>query len=199
MRLLPMGFWRATANGEFGAPATDLFESAIRTQFSGENASGEDADFWRRVLYDVRKVHHLIYHHEFAEAILHVIDNPDCGELLTFLRSGQLMNQKNWRGVLGQSAGVPLFFVVRELRRLGVITHSEIDASCFFVCKPVRRVARHMGWIEEREVNQYRFDALHGLSERLFTKYTEDEEYGKRLLQWFDIPLLHYAQTELGS
>ncbi|MBT7064881.1 MAG: hypothetical protein HN919_01135 [Verrucomicrobia bacterium] len=199
-RLDGVDFWNRTAGQDFGDTARACFEGAITSQLQGENASGEDADFWRRVFYDIRKVHHLVYRNSFAETVLDLASREDLApQLLVFLRNGSLPNQPTWRGVLGQSAGSPLFFIVRELRRLKVIESKGVEPSCFFVCKPVRRAAYQIGWIDAALMTRYDFASLSEISGILHERYSSGAECGKRLLKWFDIPLLHYAQKELGS
>jgi len=156
---------------------------------------GEDATFWRRIYYDVRKVRHLIYENQFAEAVMELAQDPrDATHMLQFLKSGKLPGERAHRGVLGQSAGSPLFFVVRELRRLGVIPHPEVDASAFFVCTPVRRLAARLGWIESKLAASYDFESLGEASLRIHSAamaLTPNDAVVFR--KWFDIPLLHYA------
>ena len=190
-KLAPASFWELAEHG-FGA-ANSIFEQVIHEEARGANAAGEDATFWRRIFYDVRKVRHLIYKNQFGEAVMELArDSRDAEHLLQFLKTGKLPGERAWRGVLGQSAGTPLFFVVRELRRLGVITHSEVDASAFFVCKPVRQVAARLGWIRWEEVALCDFESLQALSAKIH-KAAKASAAADACAEWFDIPLLHYA------
>lgn len=92
---------------------------------------------------------------------------------------------------MGQSAGSPLFFVSRELLRLGIIPHNELDRRAFFPCAPVRRAARQIGWIDRKLAQRSDFASLAEISERLYRKITEDEGFKMKLLPYYDIPLLH--------
>lgn len=192
-KLAPVGFWEHTENG-FSA-ADSIFEDAIHEEARGASAAGEDATFWRRIYYDVRKVRHLIYENQFAEAVMELAQDPrDAAHLLQFLKTGKLPGERAHRGVLGQSAGSPLFFVVRELRRLGVIPHPEVDASAFFVCTPVRRLAARLGWIEPKLAASYDFESLGEASHRIHTAAMALAAKDAAVFRkWFDIPLLHYA------
>jgi hypothetical protein len=112
-------------------------------------------------------------------------------QLPNFLRSGQLPNQQAWVGVFGQSAGVPLFFLVRELTRLEIITSPGIKPFAFFVATPVRRAAERIGWIPSDLAARVDFQSLAEISERLYNKVRSDPRYGPGLLADYDIPLLH--------
>lgn len=185
-------FWTETANGDFVEKTRKLFGQLVNRQFTDPTARGENADYWRHVFYDVRKVHELVWQKEFADTVLQLVSNPErAGEFVGFLRSGQLTGQQSWSGVLGQSAGSPLFFVVRELRRLRIIPHSEVDSQAFFPCAPVRRAARQIGWIDRTLAQRSDFMSLAQVSERLHHKTVEDEELRAKLLPYYDIPLLH--------
>lgn len=192
-KLAPANFWDSTEDGFGGADS--IFEGVIHEEARGANGVGEDATFWRRIFYDVRKVRHLIYENQFGEVVMELArDSRDATHLLRFLRTGKLPGERAHRGVLGQSAGSPLFFVVRELRRLGVITHPEADASAFFVCTPVRRLAARLGWIDQKLAASYDFESLGEASQRIHAATLAlDEEDAAVFREWFDIPLLHYA------
>ena len=192
-KLAPARFWERTETSFSAADA--IFEEVIHQEARGANAAGEDATFWRRIFYDVRKVRHLIYENQFGEAVMDLARDPrDAAHLLQFLRTGKLSGERAHRGVLGQSAGSPLFFVVRELRRLDVIPHAEVDASAFFVCTPVRRLAERMNWIKPALASRYDFESLGEASHRIHAAATaEGTEHAAVFRKWFDIPLLHYA------
>ena len=110
------------------------------------------------------------------------------------MRNGTIPGQRKWRGVMGQSAGAPLFFIMRELRRFGIVRGEGADASCFFVCRPVRRAAYHLGWIERTLRDRYDFSSLQEISRRLYERVRSDAAVGDELLPLYDIPLLHYDQ-----
>jgi hypothetical protein len=112
-------------------------------------------------------------------------------QLIEFLRSGHLPGQEPWVGVSGQSAGAPLFFLVRELRRLNVIENQKVNPLAFFACTPVRRAAARIGWLDEEDTRQADFVSIASISERLHNLILADLRFGPRLLPFFDIPLLH--------
>jgi hypothetical protein len=192
-KLAPEKFWEHTEK-DFGA-ADAIFEKVIGEEVSGANAAGEDAIFWRRIFYDVRKVRHLIYVNDFAAEVMDLAaDSRSSAHLLQFLKTGKIPGSRAHRGVLGQSAGSPLFFVVRELRRLEVIKHQEVDASAFFVCKPVRELAARLGWIDPKLAASYDFESLGEASHQIHAAaMAGGSEHVAVFRKWFDIPLLHYA------
>ena len=125
-------------------------------------------------------------------------NNQNVQNLLEFMRNGTLPGQPDWQGVIGQSAGGPLFFIMRELRRLEVITSSQADRSCYFVCKPVRRAAYNLGWIDKGQRDSYDFSSLQEASSQIYEKITNDQDVGDVLLPFYDIPLMHYDQKSQG-
>jgi len=187
------GFWEETSRKDAFAETTRrLFGRLVEREFTNTAAGGEDAEYWRHVFYDVRKVHELVWQKGFADTVLQLAADPArVGGLIEFLRSGQLPGQRSWSGVLGQSAGSPLFFVGRELRRLDIIPHTEFDHRAFFPCAPVRRAARQIGWIDRKLADRSDFASLAEISERIYRKITEDEEFKMKMLPYYDIPLLH--------
>ena len=189
-------FWVRTSGPKFADGTDSLFEELIQQPFVNAAASGENAYFWRRVFYDLRKIHQLVWENDFASVLLDLASNPArSGEMLNFLRSGQLIGQSPWVGVFGQSAGSPLFFLVRELRRIGVLENPDLNRLSFFVCSPVRRAAQQIGWIEPELANRADFVSLAEISERLYERIANDGEAGKELLKDYDMPLLHYGLT----
>jgi hypothetical protein len=191
------GFWEATSGKAFGQGTDALFDDLLRRRFADVRASGEDAHFWRRVFYDLRKIHRLVWEYDFASKLLELAERRDRGaELVNFLRSGQLSGQRAWEGVFGQSAGVPLFFLVRELRRLRVIENRQLDPLAFFACAPVRRAAWRLCWLDDDMVRRTDFGSVANVSELLHRKIAGDIELGPKLLVDYDIPLLHYGLTQ---
>jgi hypothetical protein len=188
-KLDPLLFWEKT-DGSFDA-AGEIFDDIIHREFKSASAAGEDATFWRRVFYDIQKVNRLVFEDQFAETVIDLA-KLNAERLVQFLRSGQLPGQPGWRGVLGQSAGSPLFFVVRELRRLRVITYEAVDSSAFFVCTPVRRLAARLSWVSPELAARYDFESLQETSRRIYEKASESD-CAELFAEWFDIPLLHYA------
>ncbi|MBE7536898.1 MAG: hypothetical protein IT285_06155 [Bdellovibrionales bacterium] len=194
--LASKGFFARTATEGFSSVAEELFLQLTKTPFTGGNATGELADFWRRLFYDVKKVHHLIYENDFGEVLLGLCRREDRADaIIPFLRSGQLPGQSHWRGVLGQSALSPLFFVIRELRRLGLIEHPAADDTAFFVCRPVRRTARRLGWISEEEELRGDQDSLLVVAAKIHERFKSSPLARQHLLPYFDIPLLALDQS----
>jgi hypothetical protein len=195
-RLDAVGFWDATStpDAHFGDATQRVFMAAVELEFRNQNAGGEAAHFWRRVFYDVRKVHRLVWEHCFPETVIRLVRGGHGDQLAHFLRSGQLDGQPNWLNVFGQSAGAPLLFIIRELVRLGVIGNEEVRPQSFFVCTPVRRARQWIGWLEGDEPDGWTFPQLVDLSGRM-----HDRINGHAQLRGFhDIPLLHMGLTENG-
>ena len=188
------GFWNATAliKCDFANLTRELFGNLVLQRHSDGAATGEWADYWRRVFYDVRKVHELVWHHNFAETIVQLaLDSRRSGDLTLFLRGGQLAGQPAWAGVLGQSSGAPLFFVARELCRLNLAGSPDLKRLAFFPCTPVRRAALSIGWLQPPLARATDFKSLAKVSEQLHQRVQGHPELAKL----FDIPLLHMGLT----
>jgi hypothetical protein len=184
-------FWERTSRETFGEGTDALFADVTTRPFTNLAASGEHAYFWRRVFYDIRKIHRLVWEDQFPATLLELVEAGRGADLLNFLKTGHLPRQQAWVGVFGQSAGSPLFFVVRELCRLGVITDPAVKPLALFVSTPVRRAMERIGWLGADMGNRADFEALASLSESLYRKIASDPEFGPRLLTFYDIPLLH--------
>ena len=195
------GFWDKTCpvdnTGEvnFGKATDDLFADVTSKPFTNLNASREYAYFWRRVFYDVRKIHRLVWDEDFHKTLMELVNDRRGEQLLNFLKTGHLPGQKPWIGVFGQSAGAPLFFIIRELCRLGVIDNPEVKHFSFFVCTPVRRAAERIGWLPSGASETYEFDKLASMSEALYNRIRSESARHPKicedLLSLYDIPLLH--------
>ena len=185
-------FWERTSAKTFSQGTDALFAEVTTRPFTTLTASGENAYFWRRVFYDIRKIHRLVWEDQFPATLLDLVQAGRSADLLNFLKTGYLPGQRPWVGVFGQSAGVPLFFVVRELCRLGVIPpNPEIRRLSFFVSTPARRAMERIGWITADTSNRVDFESLASLSDALYRRIAADTTYGPRLLPYYDIPLLH--------
>jgi len=184
------GFWTATESG-FEEGTRGLFSQLVARRIDHQNASGEDAHFWRRVFYDMRKIHKLVWQDDFPTTIVNLIRSGRGGSLLDFLKTGSLPGQQPWIGVFGQSAGSPLFFLIRELCRLGVITDPAVKPMALFVCTPVRRAMERIGWLPSELTNRVDFKSLARLAEALHSKLAADRDFGPRILEYYDMPLLH--------
>ncbi len=172
-----------------------FFDKAIHKQFKNRNASWEDAELWRRVFYDFRKMHEFVYQNDLACSLLELVKEPrlDWNALAHFLKSGFLPGgKKAWRGVIGQSMTSPILFILRELRRLGIMDH-RFDASCLYMNTAARRVAHGLGWITQREVMITDFDGLVDLSHKCHKRMQKETP---ELLQWFDLPLQIYRSKK---
>ncbi|MBI4660372.1 MAG: hypothetical protein HY735_16170 [Verrucomicrobia bacterium] len=191
------GFWTVTSEEcDFAERTSDLFSKLVLRTHRDAGATGEWAEYWRRVFYDVRKVHELVWEHEFADTVLRLAaDKARSRDLPGFLRSGQIVGQQAWAGVLGQSAGAPLFFVVRELCRLEIIS-PDLKPLSFFACTPVRQAAASIVWIDPQLAARTDFRSLAEISERLYEKLRGDAQFGRHLLPFYDIPLLHMGLSD---
>lgn len=198
-------FWEHTAGKDFANETRELFSRLVGRQHPNVGAAGEDAEYWRHVFYDVRKVHELVFgEYRFAETVWQLASDPRrAGELPQFLRSGRLAGQAPLAGVLGQSAGAPIFFVVRELCRLGIVPRealANLRPLAFFACTPVRRAAVRIGWIDAALAARTDFESLSEVSRQLHERISKDRSVDdttrQKLLDLYDIPLLHLGLTE---
>ena len=168
----------------------EVFLEATHRSFRDSDASGEDAELWRRVFYDFRKLHQFVYRNSFPAAILEVAGMRETTpeNLVNFMKSGNLPNVR-WTGVLGQSMTSPLFFVLRELRRLGVID-SRFDPVCFYMNSPGRNVGTCLGWIAAKRGVAYGVEELTEFStichKRMQSECAELSPLYDLALQWFD-------------
>jgi hypothetical protein len=191
-RLEPTGFWTRSSTGDFSEETREIFEQAVTAEFNNLDAGGEQAYFWRRVFYDMRKVHSMVQN-DFPAVLLDLVHQGHGEHLLQFLRTGHLPGpeQPRWIGTFGQSADTPLRFIVRELFRLEVITDEAVRPFAFYVCRPVLRALVKTRWISEPDCG---FSGSQWL-----TKLQEDPVNGPKLLPYFDIPLLHMGITHRGD
>ena len=187
----PHEFWKRTAEGDFSESTQALFSELILRSHPNANATGEDAEYWRHVFYDIRKVHELIRQRNFAGTVWDLIsDRSREASFAHFLRQGEIGSQTPWAGVLGQSAGSPLFFLARELFRLG-LTSPGVRPLSYFVCGPVRRAACSIGWLAPGLARAVDFKSLARASEIIHKRISEDHRFNAVL----DIPLLHMGLT----
>jgi hypothetical protein len=186
-------FWTLTSNGDFSERTRDIFERAVTAEFTNMSAGGEQAYFWRRVFYDIRKVHRMVWVNDFPAVLMELVDRGHAEHLPQFLRTGHLPgpDQPRWVGTFGQSAATPLRFLIRELFRLHVITDEKVRPFAFYVCRPVLRALWKIGWIEDDD------EGFSG--EQWLAKLNEDPVCGQQLLLQYDIPLLHLGITHRGG
>jgi hypothetical protein len=198
-------FWQTTipttssniSNVNFNSNLDSFFEAKIHALFRNENASGENAAFWRRIFYDFRKIHYLVFINHLPETIIEISSFPEVGgqALVQFLKTGHIpheiqdINTPRFKGVIGQSMTAPLLFVMRELRRLGVV-NQQFDDACYYMNSPSRRVARRLGWISDGSAYLSDFSNLVGYSEIVHKRMKEEIP---ELAEFFDLPLQLYA------
>lgn len=176
---------------DFSISLDGFFEGLIHQEFRNLDASGEGAEFWRRVFYDFRKLHYYVYRNDFGKVLLEVIDEAESGEdILGFLRSGRLRGNDPWKGVVGQSMTAPLLYLMRELRRMGVITHDGFDDCCFFMNGYARSTAFRLDWITEDERRSYDLQSLIRLSKKVHQRVTQEIP---EMLPFYDLPLQSVA------
>lgn len=198
-------FWQATipesldlsASDAFNGNLESCFEGKIHQLFRNENAAGENVDFWRRVFYDFRKMHHFVFQNDFPEIILEFAryDEAEGHTLINFLKTGRIpdsmqdTSHPQHRGVIGQSMKAPLLFVMRELRRLDLLD-KRFDPVCLYMNAPARRVARWLGWLGEETRGDGDFSKLVAQSELIHARMQEELP---DLAQYHDLPLQLYA------
>jgi hypothetical protein len=191
-RLNAERFWTRTSEGDFSQETQEIFERAVTAEFTNMATGGEQAYFWRRVFYDIRKVHRMVQN-EFPAVLLDLVNQGHGEHLRQFLRTGHLPgpDQRPWIGTFGQSADTPLGFIVRELVRLEVITDKAVLPYAFYVCRPVLRALAKIGWIADVES---------GFSGESWLRMLQtDSEHGLKLMPYYDIPLLHMGITHRGD
>jgi len=198
-------FWDFTIPDSLDEPGTadfnqrldTYFERIIHTLFKDANASGEDARFWRRVFYDFRKMHYLVFRDHLPETILDLaaFAEADGLSLISFLRSGRVPDalqdgHTHFQGVIGQSMTAPLLLVMRELRLLGVLPDARFDSACYYMNTPPRRVAKMLGWIDDAYTGDYDFGQIVLVSEAVHARMLEE---APDLVEFLDLPLQWYA------
>jgi hypothetical protein len=185
-------FWERTSEGDFSELTQAIFINAVERESRDEGGGGEKAYYWRRVFYDIRKVHKMV-HEGFPGVILRLVDEGHGTNLPQLLRTGRLpgLYQQRWIGTFGQSSDTPLGFIIRELVRLEVITDNAVLPYGFYVCRPVLRALRKIGWIPDED---------YGYSgQKWLDKLEEDPIHGPLLKPFHDIPLLHMGITHPGG
>jgi hypothetical protein len=184
-------FWDRTSAGDFSEATQETFRRAVTAEFHNMAAGGEQAYFWRRVFYDIRKVHRMVQS-DFPAVLLDLVHEGHGEHMHQFLRTGHLPgpDQPRWIGTFGQSADTPLGFIIRELARLEVVTDEPVLPYAFYVCRPVLRALAKIGWISDEDC---------GFSGELWlAKLAEDPIHGPLLQSYYDIPLLHMGITHRG-
>lgn len=186
-------FWEITTGDNRDSSKLDgFFEGLIHREFRSVYAEGEQAELLRRVFYDFRKLHFLTYENDFASVLLEILGAIDEGaNPVLFLRSGVHPDGGIWKGVIGQSMTSPLLFLMREWRRMGLITSERVDAPCYYMNAAARRAACRLGWLSRDDLYLYSLPDILDASRQVHECLQETEEWDPEL---FDIPL-----QQLGS
>lgn len=183
-----------TRDNIFTREIDNIFKEVISRAFKDQDASGENAHFWRRVFYDFRKMHHYVYHNDLPEILLELAElEADGSGLINFLRSGKIPDAQaaettRFQGVIGESMKIGLLFLMRELRRLGVFKNPAVDPACFYLNAPAREVVNQLGWVEN--FGSLNYSGLVQMSEAVHEKMCIELP---DLKDYFDIPLQLYA------
>ena len=186
--LVPRGIMKAaTGKGELAKVLGEISHRA----FGDLDATGENAEMWRRVFYDFEKIRLFVFQDDLPGAFLeHVSDYGEWDAPINFLKNGFRKLDARWTCAIGQSMTAPLFWVMRELRRVGVMQSDAFDASCYYINGPARRAAYQLGWIDETGIRAFRFEELLELG-RICHKAMLEKCPG--LVGHFDLPLQWYA------
>jgi hypothetical protein len=181
-------FWEITTGGSLDQKKLDqFFEELIHREFNSVYAEGEQAELLRRVFYDFRKLHYLVYFNDFPNVVLQILDDTDHGaDPIKFLRSGWLPDGTRWKGVIGQSMTSPLLFLMREWRRMGLIAADKHDHHCFYMNSPAARAAIRKGWLDW---NRYGRGDLQSILDSSRTVHEQVRTTGAWSIMDFDIPL----------
>jgi hypothetical protein len=181
-------FWEVTTRNEHRTNELDsFFEDLIHREFRGIYARDEQAELFRRVFYDFRKIRFLVYQDDFHETMFEVLSGVEAGlDPVKFIRGGWLPDGSMWRGVIGQSMASPILFLMREWRRMGLITSSIVDHSCFYMNGPARRAACRRGWLSWDRYYAGGIEDVRSASRDVFQRLQNEPLWDPML---FDIPL----------
>jgi hypothetical protein len=183
--LVPRDVFKVTCEYEH---LTRILDDISHQPFRDLDATGEYAELWRRVYYDFQKIRLFVFEDDLAGAFLeHIQQVIDTDGAINFLKSGFRRNDQRWTCAVGQSMTAPLFWIMRELRRIGVIKRDLFDPACFYLNGPSRLVAARLGWITPEEYKSYRFESLLEMSRSCY------DQADQRLRSHFDLPLQWYA------
>lgn len=186
--LVPRGIMKAgTGKVELSIVLGEISHRA----FGDLDATGENAEMWRRVFYDFEKIRLFVFQDDLPGAFLeHVSDSSEWDAPINFLKNGFRKHDARWTCAIGQSMTAPLFWVMRELRRVGVIKSDAFDASCYYINGPARRAACQLGWIDEAGIRAFRFEELLVIGKSCHDNMLEE---CPGLVGHFDLPLQWYA------
>jgi hypothetical protein len=181
-------FWEITTAGSLDQSKLDrFFEELIHREFRSVYAEGEQAELLRRVFYDFRKLHYLVYFNDFANVVLETLTDSQRGaDPIKFLRSGWLPDGTRWKGVIGQSMTSPLLFLMREWRRMGLIETDRHDHQCFYMNGTAAKAAIRKGWLDW---NRYGRGDLQSILDSSKVVHEKVRLTGAWQIMDFDIPL----------
>jgi hypothetical protein len=169
-----------------------ILDEISHKPFRDLDATGENAELWRRVFYDFQKIRLYILEDDLAGAFMEQLQHvQEWDGAINFLKNGFRKGERRWTCAVGQSMTAPLFWIMRELRRIHFIERDTFDASCLYVNGPVRRVAARLGWINPEDCRAYNFEHLLRLS------HTCHQGSGQ-LQGFYDLPLQWYASQSPG-
>jgi len=165
-----------------------ILDEISHRPFGDLDATGENAELWRRVFYDFQKLRLFFFEDDLAGAFMEHIQNvQEWDGAISFLKNGFRKGESRWACAVGQSMTAPLFWIMRELRRIDLIQTERFDASCFYMNGPARRTAVRIGWLDPDECRRaYSFQAVLELSQTCFRQTSQ-------LQGFFDLPLQWYA------
>lgn len=187
-------FWEGSlaSRGIFDETGGSQKLSAILDEISHKpfrdlDATGESAELWRRVFYDFQKLRLFFFEDDLAGAFMEHIQNvQEWDGAISFLKNGFRKGEDRWACSVGQSMTAPLFWIMRELRRINLIETDRFDASCFYMNGPARRMAARIGWLDPDECRRaYSFQAVLGLSQSCHGQTSQLQGFYDLPLQWY--------------
>ena len=192
------GIWNATESTAYREAVDMVFQHIVSRDVPNEQASQENAIFWRRVFYDLRKIHHLIFENELHLTLLELLeDEIPFNQAAVFLRSGKLRNGQIWKGTLGESMNGPILFILRELHRIQIFKGRTSDPRPLFFSRHTSRALCSIGLTSTASAPG--FDGAFELSRRLETEVhalcindVATEAEAEAFLNAYDMPFLHF-------
>ncbi len=164
-----------------------ILDEISHRPFGDLDATGENAELWRRVFYDFQKLRLFFFEDDLAGAFMEHIQNvQEWDGAISFLKNGFRKGESRWACSVGQSMTAPLFWIMRELRRIDLIETDRFDASCFYMNGPARRIAARIGWLAPDECRRaYSFQAVLELSQACHRQTSQHQVFYDLPLQWF--------------
>ncbi|WP_269522411.1 sacsin N-terminal ATP-binding-like domain-containing protein [Coraliomargarita parva] len=194
--------WNATNSKAYQAAVDIAFQQIVGRDVPDEQASQENAIFWRRVFYDLRKIHHLIFENQLHLTFMELVENDErpFNQVAVFLRSGRLRDGQSWTGTLGESMNGPILFILRELHRIGLFKGRPTDPRPLFFSRYTAHVFSALKLSSTSSPPG--FDSAFELSKRLEEEVQElcvnsiaTESEAEAFLNAYDMPLLHFMLT----